>query len=154
MTEKLIYYRARRYDDIEALTKLLCELYEFDTYEELRLFDENRARFKDKKQAFFLAMDDKTPVGVCHGALRDEYVNGKEHDGTCGYLEAIYVKPTYRGQGIAATLAALCEDWARENGCREILSDCLLDNTESFDLHLRLGFVETERAVFFRKELI
>jgi aminoglycoside 6'-N-acetyltransferase I len=106
------------------------------------------------KQAFFLAFEKKLPVGVCHASLRSEYVNGKEYDGTCGYLEAIYVRPSHRRQGIAAKLVALCENWALENGCREFLSDCLLDNTESYDFHLRLGFVETERNIFFRKELI
>ena len=153
MTDKLIYAKARRYDDIESLTKLLCELYEFDTYEELKLFDENKAHLEDGRQVFFLAFDEKTPVGVCHASLRSEYVNGKEYDGTCGYLEAVYVRPTHRNQGVAAKLVALCEEWARENGCREFLSDCLLDNTESFKFHLQLGFIETERNIFFRKEL-
>ena len=154
MKNKLVYSKARRrYDDIDAMTELLCELYECDSYEELKLYDEIRAHFDDDKQAFFLAFDEKLPVGVCHASLRSEYVNGKKYDGPCGYMEAIYVRPSHRQQGIATKLVAICENWARANGCREFLSDCLLDNAESFKFHLQLGFTETERNIFFRKEL-
>ena len=138
-------------DELEKLTSLLSELYENHSYDELLL--ENKAHFDDGRQAFFLAYDGEDPIGVCHGALRDEYVNGKECKGTAGYLEAIYVKPSHRLCGIATALVATCEGWAAEKGCREFLSDCLLDNSDSYKFHLRLGFVETERCIFFRKEL-
>jgi aminoglycoside 6'-N-acetyltransferase I len=138
--------------DVGILTELLCELYETHSYEDL--LAENKAHFDDRKQVFFLAFDSGKPIGACHGALRDEYVNGKEHGGTAGYLEAIYVRPNYRLRGAAARLVAECEDWARGNNCREFLSDCLLDNTDSYKFHLRLGFIETERCIFFRKELM
>ena len=148
-------HRKAGQDDIEILTELLSELYETQapdiSYEEL--LAENNAMLQDNKQIFFLVFDGEAPVGVCHAALRSEYVNGKKFEGTCGYLEAIYIRPSHRMQGIAAELVTLCEDWARENGCREFLSDCLLDNTESFKFHLRIGFIETERNIFFRKEL-
>ena len=153
--EAEIVYHIAKHSNVETLTELLCELYETQapniSYEEL--LAENIKALQDGKQIFFIAYDGRMPVGVCHGALREEYVNGKEFDGTCGYLEAVYVRPTHRLRGIAAKFVALCEDWARQKGCREFLSDCLLHNEESFRFHLRMGFVETERCIFFRKEL-
>jgi len=148
--EQIIYRRAE-YCDIKALTELLCELYENHSYEEL--FNENKLHFSDNMQAFFLAYDGDKPIGVCHGALRTEYVNGKAYDGAVGYLEAVYVRAAFRRNGIAAALVSKCENWANENGCKEFLSDCLLDNIDSYRFHLKIGFSETERCVFFRKEL-
>ena len=138
--------------DIETLTELLCELYV--KHSKAELFDENKALFADSNQIFFLAYVGDNPVGVCHCALRNEYINGKEYDGPAGYLEAIYVKPDFRLKGIASALVSACEVWAGKNGCREFLSDCLLDNIDSYNFHLHLGFFETERCIFFRKELI
>ena len=99
---------------------------------------------------FFLAFDNDKPTGILHGSIRREYVNGA-NAGLKGYLEAIYVLPEYRMNGIAAELARIAERWASRHGCREFASDCLLDNTESYNFHLRIGFKETERNIFFLK---
>ena len=146
-----LQYRRAEQNDIEILTELLCELYENHLYEELLI--ENKKILGSRQQVLFLAFDSIKPIGVCHGALRSEYINGKEYAGAAGYLEAIYVRPEYRLCGVAASLVGLCEEWARHNGCREFLSDCLLDNAESYIFHLRIGFTETERCIFFRKDL-
>lgn len=148
---KFIYRRAVQCD-IEAVTALLHVLYAYHHYD--GLLAENKGHFTDPKQAFFLAYDTETPMGVCHGAIRDEYVNGKECKGPAGYLEAVFVKPEYRLQGVAGSLVALCENWAQQKGCREFLSDCLLDNIDSYTFHLRTGFVETQRCIFFKKKLM
>ena len=150
-----ITFRRAKLADAEILSRLLYELYQSQTidaaYEET--LAETKASICSDTNIFLLAFDGEMPVGACFSALRQEYVNGREYDGTCGYLEAVYVVPTHRLRGIAANFVALCEDWAREKGCREFLSDCLLHNEESFKFHLRMGFVETERCIFFRKEL-
>ncbi len=145
-------YRKAERSDIESLTELLCELYENHSYEELLV--ENKGLLESRQHVLFLAFDGKIPIGVCHGALRSEYVNGKEHAGNAGYLEAIYVRLEYRLCGVAVSLVGLCEEWARYNGCLEFLSDCLLKNTESYNFHLSIGFAETERCIFFRKDLV
>ncbi|MCL2752541.1 MAG: GNAT family N-acetyltransferase [Defluviitaleaceae bacterium] len=148
-------YRQAEAGDINILTQLLAELYETQapsiSYEEL--LRENLAHFENTNQIFFLAFDGYTAIGVCHASLRNEYVNGKEFDAPCGYLEAVYVRKSHQRQGIASKLVEYSEDWARKNGCREFLSDCLLDNVDSFNFHLKLGFVEAGRCIFFRKEL-
>jgi len=87
-----------------------------------------------------------------HGSLRREYVNGTNDD-LKGYLEAIYVMPEYRQKGIAARLVKTAEHWMAMHGCREVASDCLIENTDSYNFHKKIGFEETERAIFFLKPL-
>ena len=147
-------YRPADVTDIEHVTDLLYELYEpMLGLERDELLEENKTLFADERHGFFLAFEKDGPVGVAHVARRDDYVNGMESS-PCGYLEAVYVKPEYRMNGIAVSLVRLCEAWAKERGCREFASDCLLDNTESYNFHLRIGFAETERCIFFRKVIM
>ncbi|GBQ40877.1 hypothetical protein AA0614_2124 [Komagataeibacter saccharivorans NRIC 0614] len=42
---------------------------------------------------------------------------------------------------------------ARQHGATELASDAELANTSSHAMHRALGFDETERVVFFRKNL-
>jgi aminoglycoside 6'-N-acetyltransferase I len=44
-------------------------------------------------------------------------------------------------------------DWGRAQGCSEFASDAELENVDSHAMHRALGFVETERVVYFRWEL-
>lgn len=91
-------------------------------------------------------------AGFVEAALRTDYVNG-----TCSlpvaFLEGIYVAPEARRKGVARSLVAMVERWARSMGCREFASDAALDNELSHSVHRALGFEETERVVFFRKPL-
>lgn len=116
------------------------------------VLEENEQLFSDTTQAFFLAIDGDKPIGVSHGSLRREYVNGTNDD-LKGYLEAIYVLPKYRLSGIATGLVKITERWMAMNGCLEMASDCLLDNADSHKFHLKIGFEETERCIFFLKAI-
>lgn len=58
-----------------------------------------------------------------------------------------------RKKGIAKALLAACEDWAKEKGCTEFASDCELDNTQSLQFHLHMGFGEANRIICFTKKL-
>lgn len=92
------------------------------------------------------------PQGLVEVALRSDYVNGTETS-PVGFLEGLYVDPACRRQGIAALLVQTAEQWAMKQGCSEMASDALLDNTTSHAMHAALGFQETERVVYFRKPL-
>ncbi len=70
-----------------------------------------------------------------------------------GYLEAWYVDPDWRGQGIGRALVIAAETWVRRQGCREMASDADLTNIVSQTAHQRLGYVETGRVVQFCKTL-
>jgi aminoglycoside 6'-N-acetyltransferase I len=69
------------------------------------------------------------------------------------YLEAWYVDPDLRRQGVGAALVVAVEAWARERGYRELASDALLENLISQQAHLASGFEEVERSVKYRKSL-
>jgi len=151
-----ISYRKATTADMEAMTDLLFLLYHDEgqapDLSREELLEENEEILADIDQIFYLAFDDDKPVGVAHGALRHEYVYGA-NDKLKGYLEAIYVLPEYRKNKIAAGLVRILERWASRLGCLEMASDCLLDNTDSYNFHLRIGYEETERNIFFLKEL-
>ena len=69
------------------------------------------------------------------------------------FLEGWYVNPDCRGTGLGRRLIEAVEAWAREQGFHELASDALLDNEQGQRARLRLGFVEVERAVRYRKSL-
>ena len=61
--------------------------------------------------------------------------------------------PAWRGQRIGARLLAMAEEWAREQGCREMASDTWVDNAISQSVHEALGFEVVDRCVHYRKRL-
>ena len=71
-----------------------------------------------------------------------------------GYVEGWYVDPDARRLGIGRALVASAESWARLKGCREMASDAHLWNGVSHQAHEALGFIETERLVHFKKDLV
>jgi hypothetical protein len=38
--------------------------------------------------------------------------------------------------------------------CRDMASDCVIDNEIGFQAHLALGYIETERSIRFKKPLV
>lgn len=96
--------------------------------------------------------DKREPVGFIEGSIRSDYVNGTETS-PVGFVEGVYVAPSWRRKGVARRLFAAVGDWAQARGCRELASDALLENEESQRAHRALGFKETERVVYFSKKL-
>ncbi|HSJ54027.1 MAG TPA: GNAT family N-acetyltransferase [Anaerolineae bacterium] len=74
------------------------------------------------------------------------------HTGRIGYLEAWYVDPDARRQGVGRALVAGAEAWARAAGCLEMASDTTPFYPLSPSAHAALGYQEVER--YFRKALI
>jgi aminoglycoside 6'-N-acetyltransferase I len=106
-----------------------------------------------RRAAFFLALTVRQgTVGFAEATLRTDYVNGCDTS-PVGFLEGIYVQPNWRRRGVARRLSAAVEDWAAGMGCSELASDALLENTGSHRMHTALGFEETERVVYYRKQL-
>ena len=105
----------------------------------------------DEAACFIKYAEDK-PIAFAQCQLRHDYTEGTESS-PVGYLEGIFVSEGYRKKGYAAELLSECEKWAKEKGCTEFASDCVLDNTDSFRFHMALGFEEANRIICFRKEL-
>ncbi len=70
-----------------------------------------------------------------------------------GYIEAWYVLPERRLEGIGRGLIEAAERWARSQGCTEMASDAELANVVSQQAHGALGYSEVLRMVLFRKDL-
>jgi aminoglycoside 6'-N-acetyltransferase I len=69
------------------------------------------------------------------------------------FLEGLYVDHDCRRSGLGRLLVRAVEAWARERGLSKLASDALLDNEGSHKAHERLGFLEVERAIRYRKEI-
>lgn len=100
---------------------------------------------------FVAAHTDQRLGGFIEASLR-RYGEGCETS-PVGYIEGWYVDPELRGQGIGAQLVRTAEGWAAAQGCREMASDCELDNTLSAQAHAALGYRETGRVITFCKPL-
>lgn len=104
------------------------------------------------RAAFIVRDDAGSPVAFAEAALRRDYVEGC-NTSPVAFLEGIYVAPAARLQGLARQLSDTVAAWGRARGANEFASNALIDNTASHAFHAALGFAETERVVFFRKEL-
>ena len=114
----------------------------------LRAFARDSAGF-----SAFIASDERgRAAGFAEVSIRTDYVNGCRHRPVL-YLEGIYVRPEFRGRGVARAICAAAEDWGREQGCREFASDVYPDDDRSLAAHAGLGFVEMERVVCLCKPL-
>ncbi len=91
-------------------------------------------------------------LGFAEASIRTDYVNGTSSS-PVAYLEGLYVAPEARRKGVARRLVLAVSEWAVAAGCSELASDTQPENLVSQAVHTRLGFVETERAVFFSKSL-
>ena len=100
----------------------------------------------------FLAYQNDEAIGFAQCQLRYDYVEGTSSS-PVGYLEGLFVKKEFRKQGFAKKLVVDCENWSKEKGCREFASDCELENEQSLAMHLKLGFVEANRIICFKKDL-
>ena len=134
--------------DAPTLAGLARMLWDGHTIEDLSV--EFRDLLQSQEAACFLAYEEDAPVGFAQCQLRHDYVEGTQTS-PVGYLEGIYVAEAYRKQGFAKALLAACESWAKSKGCCEFASDCELDNTQSLQFHLCVGFEEANRIICFIK---
>ncbi len=90
-------------------------------------------------------------VGFAEVAIR-KYANGCE-TAPVPFLEAIWIKPEFRRRGIGKQLIRHIGAFLTARGYRELGSDADIENRLSHATHQRWGFSETERVVYFRKQL-
>jgi len=100
-----------------------------------------------------LAVDERDlAIGFVEASKRNDYVNGTAGS-PVGFLEGLYVQSSHRRQGIGRALVSAVSSWAAAQGCSELASDSLMENVAAHAVHRALGFVETERVVYFCKSL-
>ena len=101
---------------------------------------------------YLVAEENGAVVGFVEVGLRST-ADGCDWARAVGYVEGWYVTETHRRRGISGQLIAAAENWAREQGCTEMASDSQIDNAQSLQAHLRLGYEIAERSILFRKSL-
>jgi len=69
------------------------------------------------------------------------------------FLEGIWVRDELRRRRIGAALIRFIEAFLTERGYRELGSDTQINNLASQAAHVGWGFSETERVVYYRKDL-
>lgn len=136
--------------DLPVLTELMLQLWPDNT--RTQMYEELRILLQCDDAACFLAFYETLPVGFAQCQLRRDYVEGTETS-PVGYLEGIFVVPQFRNKGIAQKLLQKCENWSKEQGCKEFASDCQLDNLQSLCFHMHTGFTEANRIICFTKKL-
>ncbi|MEN6369731.1 MAG: GNAT family N-acetyltransferase [Thermotogota bacterium] len=70
-----------------------------------------------------------------------------------GYVEGLYVDPSWRRRGLGRRLVEEAEMWARSLGCREMASDTTSEYPDSLAVHRALGYEVTRSSQSFRKGL-
>jgi aminoglycoside 6'-N-acetyltransferase I len=122
---------------------------------------EHRWEFEQKTQsgrsgtlpvAYFVAASERSLVGFVEVGLRS-HAESCDPSLLVGYLEGWFVRPEMRKSGVGAALIRAAENWAREQGCREMASDAWVENEESQAAHHALGYEVVDRCVHFRKVL-
>ncbi len=130
--------------DAAALVRLRCRLWPGDAAEHA---EELATLIVRPTFAAFLARSGGVAIGFAEATQR-EYVDGADA-GAVAFLEALWVRPRERRQGVAKALLAAVEDWARARGCGAIGSDADIDNPDGLGWHAALGFEEVGRTVNF-----
>ncbi len=149
MQMTLRIYKAEEKDALTA-AGLAVQMWEDNTVENLA--EEFSQIINSPEGVIFLGEVEGEPVGFAQCQLRHDYVEGTDTS-PVGYLEGIFIAEGYRRRGYAKQLLAACETWVKEQGCTEFASDCELENTESLNFHLGLGFEEANRVICFTKQL-
>lgn len=137
-------------EDLKTLAGLAVLLWNEHTIDDL--VEEFSNIIANGESQFFLNYVNGEAVGFAQCQLRHDYVEGTSTS-PIGYLEGIFVKEEYRNHGYAKELLLECENWAKQNGCKEFASDCEIGNKDSYKFHMAMNFTEANRIICFTKKL-
>lgn len=146
---KIRIIRQQDFDAWSALRKKLwTQTDDEENLEELKNVLANSNKF----QIFLAETDSGEIIGFLEASLRNDYVEDCDFS-PVGYVEGWFVEENFRRQNAGRHLVKAAENWARELGCREMASDCELENSVSLGAHLGVGFSEVNRTIHFKKNL-
>ncbi len=91
-------------------------------------------------------------IGFAEVSIHRDHVEGAS-SAPVPYLEAWYVIPDRRGQGIGRALIASAAEWALGAGFSELASDAESGQIDTIQAHLALGFREVGSSVHFLRPL-
>lgn len=146
---KVIQIKRASVNEAGLVAKLAIQMWDDNSVDGLEV---DFINYMNNGGAVFMAWNDNTAIGFAQCGFRHDYVEGTETS-PVGYLEGVFVEAAYRRQGIARELVKACQIFAKEQGCTEFASDCELDNVESLQFHLKMGFEEANRIICFTMKL-
>lgn len=148
--EKLTYRKATK-DDVSLILSFIKELADYEKLANEVVATEDTIRewiFEKEKAEVIFAMQGDTEVGY---ALY--FYNFSTFLGRAGiYLEDLFIKPQYRGNGYGKALLKKLASIAVEKGCGRLEWVCLDWNKPSIDFYLSLGAVPMKDWTLYRVE--
>ena len=136
---------------LKEWTDLAILLFPHSTFDEE--LDLHKKILASDNEVGLLYQKDNLHVGFMHLSIRNDYVNGTDTS-PVAFIEAIYVLPEYRNQGIGKEFIEYAEQFARQKGVSQLASDCFIDNHLSENFHKSCGFMEKERVICFVKDVV
>lgn len=97
---------------------------------------------------YFVVSDDGEIIGLLELSSRN-IVDGCVTS-PVAYLEGLYLKQGFRGQGYGRSVLEKVVNWCRDNGYTELATDTELDNEGAQRFYTSFGFAEGDRVVAFR----
>jgi len=145
-----MFVRTYRDDDWDEWLRMSRALFPAETHDSL---SSGMRDFRARRDAEVFVVDrgDGRLAGFVEAGTR-AYADGCDTS-PVGYVEAWFIDPDARRQGLGRALLAAAEEWARAQGYTEMASDALIDNIVSHRAHAAAGYSEVERHVVFRKPL-
>ncbi|MEX0287667.1 MAG: aminoglycoside 6'-N-acetyltransferase [Flavobacteriaceae bacterium] len=140
-------YKAHFFEEYFEMAKVL-----FPNYSRKELKKDLEHAVSSEKHETFFAIQKETIMGFVNVSVRSDYVEGATSS-PVGYLEALFVKPEFRKQGIAKYLSEIAEKWAVAQGCSQMGSDTWDWNKSSIEFHKKIGFKEEDILVHFIKDI-
>ena len=146
---KNISIRKATDSDFAHWMRMRKELWPEASYDELKELDH---LYKAENFSCFLAKDQSMYIGFIELTLRP-YVNGCDTS-PVAFVEGIWVDDKWQKQGVGRLLMQQGETWARALAVKELASDTRIESAASIHAHKSWGFTETERVVYFKKNLV
>lgn len=136
------YYFNRKY--IPKVAKLEQELWNMNEVNDYII--SIKKALNKKNYTIFLAIENEIPLGYIE---TDIFHSWDENYSISPILKicGLYVATIARNKGIASSLIAEVEKYAKSLGCKQIASDYYSFNTESKNLHNKLGFKQTSTII-------
>ena len=139
-------------EDFERWQILRRKLWDDVTEEENREFFQDFLQNHEKLLVVVAETNHSDLAGFLEAGIRQDYVEGCETE-RVGYIEGWFVEEPFRRQNVGRKLVEFAENWARQQGCEEMASDCDLGNDVSLKAHVQIGYEEMSRSIHFKKWL-
>lgn len=134
--------REQKVPDFDAWKRMRRDLWpdssESDHEKEMKIIASGGSFGDELAWNVFVVEEAANLIGFAEVSLRNEF----QHCivGPVGYLEGWYVSLEYRNKGVGRILTNQAESWAKEKGCRFMVSDVEFDNEISLIAHQNLGY--------------